>query len=199
MLIGYARVSSLEQDNELQLQALKRAGVRKVFMEKRSAVKRREQLEQLLDQVRGGDTVVVYKLDRLARSLRDLLAITDRIIAAGATFRSLTEAIDTSTPTGELVFHILGSLGQFERSLIRERSIAGLEVARANGVRFGRLPALKPHEEKRLATRWATGKYSKAELAQMFGVSVSTVKRTLWKHDLDTISEKHAHGMLPPH
>jgi DNA invertase Pin-like site-specific DNA recombinase len=199
MLIGYARVSTVEQDNELQLRALKKAGVRKVFSEKRSAVKVRAQLLQMLEQLRPGDVVVVYKLDRLARSLRDLLGIVDRIAAAGASFRSLTESIDTSTPSGELVFHILGSLGQFERSLIRERSIAGMEVAKANGVRLGRLPALDNRQAERLATRWSTGKYSKAELAAMFGVSVSTVKRTLWRKDLDTISEKHAHGMLPPH
>lgn len=198
MLIGYARVSTLDQDNELQLQALQRAGVERVYQEKRSAVKRRAELERMLMSLRVGDVVVVYKLDRLARSLRDLLEITDRIAVAGCSFRSLTEQIDTTTPTGELVFHVLGALGQFERSLIRERSMAGLEVARRAGKRLGRLPALDDHQSRRLAKLWEGGEFSKAELARKFGVSLSTVKRTLWRLGLDTISEAHAHGMLPP-
>lgn len=198
MLIGYARVSKLEQDNELQLRALRKAGVRKIYEEKRSAVKRRAQLLQLLEHVREGDTVVVYKLDRLARSVRDLLNIVDRIEGAGATFKSLTEAVDTTTPAGKLAFQMLGAVAEFERNIIRERSIAGVEVARANGVRMGRLPALDGRQSARLVKQWSTGKYSKTELATMHGVSLSTVKRTLWRCGLDTISEKHAHGMLPP-
>lgn len=198
MLIGYARVSKTEQDFELQLQALKKAGVRKIWQEKRSAVKRRVELLALLDALREGDTIVVYKLDRLARSLRDLLNIVDRVEAAGANFRSLTESIDTTNPAGKLAFHMLGIVAEFERSLIRERSMAGVEVARANGVRLGRLPALDAHQSARLARQWQTQRYSKTELAKMHQVSVSTVKRTLWRHGLDTISEAHANGMLPP-
>lgn len=198
MLIGYARVSRTEQDNELQLRALKGAGVRRVWQEKRSAVKRRDQLQAMLETLREGDTVVVYKLDRLARSVRDLLGIVDRIELAGATFRSLTESFDTSTPAGKMAFHMLGAVAQFERDLIRERSIAGLEVAKADGVRLGRLPALDGRQAARLAKQWESQRYSKTELAKMHGVSLSTVKRTLWRLGLDTISEKHAHGMLPP-
>jgi len=198
MMIGYARVSKQEQDDELQLRALRAAGVRKVFSEKRSAVKRRDQLAAMLDSLREGDTIVVYKLDRLARSLRDLLTIADRIEAAGASFRSLTESIDTTTPAGKMAFQMLGIVAEFERSIIRERSIAGLEVARANGVRMGRLPALDARQSARLIKQWETGTYSKTELATLYGVSLSTIKRTLWRHGLDTISEAHAHGMLPP-
>lgn len=198
MLIGYARVSKTEQDTELQLRALKKASVRKVFSESRSAVKRRPELLRMLDALREGDQVVVYKLDRLARSIRDLLNIVDRIEHSGATFRSLTESFDTTTPAGKMAFHMLGAVAEFERSLIRERSMAGVEVARSNGVRMGRLPALDTRQSARLARQWATGKYSKTELASMHQVSVSTVKRTLWRHGLDTISEAHAHGMLPP-
>jgi DNA invertase Pin-like site-specific DNA recombinase len=198
MLIGYARVSKLEQDNELQIRALRKAGVRKIIEEKRSAVKHRVHLVELLEHLREGDQVVVYKLDRLARSVRDLLNIVDRIESVGATFRSLTEAFDTTTPAGKMAFQMLGAVAEFERNIIRERSMAGLEVARANGVRMGRLPALDARQSARLAQRWSTGKYSKTELASMHGVSVSTVKRMLWKHGLDTISEAHAHGMLPP-
>lgn len=198
MLIGYARVSKLEQDNELQLRALRAAGVRKILEEKRSAVKHRAQLEQLLEMLRPGDTLVVYKLDRLARSVRDLLNIVARIEAAGATFRSITEHFDTTTPAGKLAFQMLGAVAEFERNIIRERSLAGAEVARSNGVRFGRLPALDARQAAQLAKQWQTGKYSKSELAKMHGVSLSTVKRTLWRLHLDTISEAHAHGMLPP-
>lgn len=197
MLIGYARVSKTEQDTELQLAALKRAGVRKVFHEQRSAVKRRPQLLALLDALREGDTVVVWKLDRLARSVRDLLGILDRITGAGADFRSLTEAIDTTTPAGKLALHMLAAVAQFERDIIRERSIAGVEVAKAAGVRLGRLPALTDRQAQRLAQQWDTGRYSKTELASMHGVSLSTVKRTLWRLGRDTISEAHANGMLP--
>jgi DNA invertase Pin-like site-specific DNA recombinase len=198
MMIGYARVSTHEQDNELQLRALRKAGVRKIFEEKRSAVKHRAQLLQLLDALREGDQVVVYKLDRLARSVRDLLNIVDRIESAGATFRSLTESFDTTTPSGKMAFQMLGAVAEFERSLIRERSIAGMEVARSNGVRMGRLPALDARQSASLAKQWSTGKYTKAELGRMHQVSLSTVKRTLWRHGLDTISEAHSHGMLAP-
>lgn len=200
MLIGYARVSTSEQDTELQLRALHRAGVRKVFEEKRSGgrMTHRVQLLALLEALREGDTVVVYKLDRLARSIRDLLTIVDRIEAMGATFRSLTESFDTSTSAGKMAFHMLGAVAEFERSIIRERSIAGLEVAKSHGVRLGRLPALDDRQAARLVRQWASGKYTKAELARMHGVSLSTVKRTLWRLGLDTITEGHAHGMLPP-
>lgn len=198
MLIGYARVSKLEQDTELQLRALKKAGVRKIYSEKRSAVKVRAQLLQLLEHLRPGDTVVVYKLDRLARSVRDLLNIVDSIEEAGATFRSLTESFDTTTPAGKMAFQMLGAVAEFERNIIRERSLAGVEVARSNGVRMGRLPALNDRQAARLVKMWETGQHTKTELARSFGVSLSTVKRTLWRMGRDTISEAHAHGMLPP-
>ena len=179
MLIGYARVSKLEQDTELQVRALRKAGVRKIYSETRSAVKVRAQLLQLLEHVREGDTVVVYKLDRLARSVRDLLNIVDRIESAGATFKSLTESFDTTTPAGKMAFQMLGAVAEFERNIIRERSIAGVEVARSNGVRMGRLPALDKRQAARLARMWETQQYTKAELARHFDVSLSTVKRTL--------------------
>ena len=124
--------------------------------------------------------------------------IVDRIEAVGATFRSLTEQFDTTTPAGKMAFQMLGAVAEFERNIIRERSMAGVEVARSNGVRMGRLPALDARQSARLAKQWESGKYSKTELATMHGVSVSTVKRTLWRFGLDTISEAHAHGMLAP-
>ena len=115
MLVGYARVSSTEQETSLQLDALKRAKVKRVFQEKRSAVGRRPVLEAVLSSLKPGDTLVVYKVDRLARSLRDLLRILERLDAAGAEFKSLTEPFDTTTPVGEMVVHILGAVAQFER------------------------------------------------------------------------------------
>lgn len=198
MLIGYARVSTSEQDTELQLRALAKAGVRKVYQEKRSARKHRAQLIALIESLRPGDVVVVWKLDRLARSVRDLLNLVDAIEAAGATFRSLTEHYDTNTPAGKMAFQMLGAVAEFERNIIRERSIAGMEVAKANGVRLGRLPALDDRKTEQLVKRWDSGRYSKTELARMYGVSVSTVKRTLWRFGRDSISEAHANGMLPP-
>ena len=198
MLIGYARVSKTEQDTELQLEALRRVDVRRVFSESRSAIKRRPQLQAMFDALREGDTVVVYKLDRLARSIRDLLNIVDKLERLGCTFRSLTEAFDTTTPAGKLAFHMLGAVAEFERALIRERSMAGVEVARSRGVRMGRMPALDDRQSAALVQLWDTGTYTKAELARLHGVSISTVKRTLWRLGRDSISEAHAHGMLPP-
>ncbi|HWH81720.1 MAG TPA: recombinase family protein [Burkholderiaceae bacterium] len=198
MLIGYARVSKTEQDTELQLRALKKDGVRKIYSESRSAVKRRPELLRMLEALREGDQVVVYKLDRLARSIRDLLNIIDRIERSGATFRSLTETFDTTTPAGKMAFQMLGIVAEFERSIIRERSMAGLEVARSNGVRLGRMPALDDRKSAQLAKQWDTGLHTKTELGRRFGVSVSTIKRTLWRLGRDSISEAHAHGMLPP-
>lgn len=179
VLVGYARVSSQEQDTALQLGALSRAGVGRVFQEKRSAGGRRPLLEAMLYTLRRGDVVVVYKTDRLARSLVDLLRILARIESAGASFRSLTEPIDTATPAGRMMLHLLGVFAEFERSMIRERSMAGQDVARAAGVRFGRPRALSAAEEAECYRRWATGRYSMAELARRYGCHLSSVKRVI--------------------
>jgi len=187
MLIGYARVSRSEQDTALQLSALRKAGVRRILEEKASAVTtKREQLERLLEVLREGDTVVVYKLDRLARSVRDLLIIVDRIEAAGATFRSLTEAFDTTTSAGKMAFHMLGAVAEFERAIIIERSKAGIAAARAAGTRLGRPPSIDARTEAQIGRQFLTDKYSKRELARMHGVSPSTVKRALWRAGLDS-------------
>lgn len=138
MLFGYARVSSHDQDTALQVAALRSAKVDRVFEEKASGVMKRAALEALLYSVRAGDVIVVYKVDRFARSLADLLRILARIEAAGAAFRSLTEPIDTSTPVGRLMLQLLGSFAEFERSVIYERTQAGRRSAMARGVRFGR-------------------------------------------------------------
>ena len=179
MLIGYARVSSTEQETTLQLDALKRAGVEVVHQEKRSAGVRRPVLERLLDGLKRGDVVMVYKVDRLARSLADLLRILDRIQASGARFKSLTEAIETDTAIGVMTMHILGAVAQFERSIIRERSMAGQDAAWARGARFGRPRGLDLAEEAECLALYETGQYTLHALAEYYGCHRETVRRSI--------------------
>ena len=137
-LVGYARVSTLDQSPELQLDALRKAGCKKVFVETISSAKDvRPQLAAALEYLRPGDTLVVWKLDRLARSMKQLIETVDKLKAEGIGFRSLTEAIDTTSAAGELFFHIFGALAQFERSIIRERTNAGIRAALARGRQGG--------------------------------------------------------------
>lgn len=143
MLVGYARVSTQDQELSLQLDALTAAGCEKVFTEKASGAQReRPRLQAALDYMRAGDTLVVWKLDRLARSLKQLIETVEDLGGRGIGLRSLTEAIDTTTSGGRLVFHIFASLAEFERGVIRERTMAGLQAARARGRKGGRPPAL---------------------------------------------------------
>src|SRR4051812_38153918 len=141
MLIGYARVSKTEQNLDLQRDALIRAGCEpsNIFTDKVSgATAARPGLEQALGRLRAGDTLIVWRLDRLGRNLKHLIETVAALQEQGAAFRSLTENIDTATPTGQLVFHIFGALAEFERNLNKERTVAGLEAARARGRRGGR-------------------------------------------------------------
>lgn len=143
MFVGYARVSTQDQNPALQLDALKAAGCKKVFTEKASGAQRdRPELAAALSYMRQGDSLVVWKLDRLARSLPQLIETVATLEDQGIGFRSLTEAIDTTTAGGKLVFHIFGALAEFERSVIRERTRAGLKAARDRGRKGGRPPAL---------------------------------------------------------
>ena len=136
--VGYARVSTLDQNPQLQIDALTAAGCKKLFLEKASGAKEdRPQLAAALDYLRPGDTLVVWKLDRLARSIKQLIQTVDELKARDIGFCSLTEAIDTTTAAGELFFHIFGALAQFERSLIRERTKAGLTAAGSGLTRSG--------------------------------------------------------------
>src|SRR2546421_10501924 len=139
MLIGYARVSKTEQHLELQLDALNKAGCEHIFTDKITGIKtERNGLQEALSHLRKGDTLVVWRLDRLGRSLKHLIETLTGLREKGIEFKSLTENIDTSTPTGILIFHLIGALAEFERNLIRERTIAGLEAARARGHNGGR-------------------------------------------------------------
>jgi len=142
-LIGYARVSTRDQNAALQRDALNAAGCARIFEETASGASReRAQLTAALDYMRAGDTLVVWKLDRLARSLKQLIETVEGLEARGIGFRSLTEAIDTTTAGGRLVFQIFGALAEFERQIIRERTRAGLDAAQAMGRRPGRKPKL---------------------------------------------------------
>lgn len=184
MLIGYARVSTADQGTDLQRDALRRAGVRKVYEETRSgATAARPELARALDALRPGDVLVVFKLDRLARSLRDLLALIDTISAAGAHLRSLTEPVDTSSPAGEMVVHMLGAVAQFERGLIVERSRAGVKAAQARGVRFGRPAALTEREARAAAQAYRSGRSTLTALARLYGCHLSSIKRAIARAD----------------
>lgn len=184
MLIGYARVSTNEQETRLQLDALKHAGVKKIYSEKTSGVGPRPELHRALAALRPGSTLVVYKVDRLARSLKDLLFLLDRLRLEGCAVRSLTEPIDTSSAMGELVLQILGAVAQFERSLIRERCQAGRVAAMAWGVRFGRLLLLGP-DDVILACRLYREGFSIYEVAAVFGCSFSAIRNALVRTGVD--------------
>lgn len=183
MQYGYGRVSTIVQDTALQEDAFKRAGVKKVVTEKWSSVGTRPALAALLAKLKPGDTVVVYKLDRLGRSLQDLLTILDKIGAAGATFKSLTEPIDTTTPAGKLMYSILGAVAEFERSLIRQRSLAGQVAAVQRGVKLGRPRILTPKKERDLYRLWSTGQYRQVDLCRKYDVHPTVVRRVIYENE----------------
>lgn len=181
MQVGYARVSTNEQETHLQLDALRAAGVKQIFSEKRSSVGERPQLNAALKLLTKDDVLVVYKLDRVARSLKDLLSILELIHHVGAGFKSLTEPIDTSSPVGLFIVQILGAVGQFERSLIRERAIAGQVAAYRRGVRWGGQPRVVSVEDAlEIFQLRDTGLFTIRMLAEIFDCSESTVWRSIW-------------------
>src|SRR6516162_11188288 len=174
MKIGYARVSTLEQNLDLQLHALKKAGCRRIFQEKiSSSARNRPEFQRMLDQIRGGDILVVWKLDRLARSTRDLLETMETIRGAGGKFQSLSEPwADTTTHAGKMIMTIFAGIAEFERALIRERTGAGREAAKKRGVLFGRPPKLTP-DQRQLAQRLVSEGKSAREIASVFKVHVA--------------------------
>lgn len=178
MLIGYARVSTLDQHLDLQLDALKQAGCEKIFTDKLSGAKAdRPGLQEALAYLRPGDALVFWKLDRLTRSLHDLLTIFDTVKARGADFKSLQDQIDTTTPVGKFTFHVLGSLGEFVRDIIRENTRAGLAAARARGRLGGAPRVLSPQREQEAVALLHQGK-TLGEVAMIFNVSKKTIERT---------------------
>jgi DNA invertase Pin-like site-specific DNA recombinase len=178
MIVGYARVSARDQDFAGQVADLEAAGCVKIYREKISGAKTdRPELGKLMRRLEEGDTVIVCRLDRLARSTRDLLNLLDRISERGATFRSLKDAwADTSTMHGRLLITVLGGIAQFERELIRERTSEGRTRAMARGVRFGRPRKLTPHQRREILERIAAGEIQ-ADLARTYNVGEATISR----------------------
>jgi DNA invertase Pin-like site-specific DNA recombinase len=180
MLLGYARVSKDTQDTTAQVQALRAAGCERIFEERLTGSRwERPELHRLLDQVRAGDVLVVWKLDRLSRSLRDLLVLMERVHGMGGGFRSLTEAIDTTTPAGRMMMQMLGAFAEFEREMLRERTRAGLEVARREGRTGGRPSKLTDHQKAEICRMIQGGERTAAEAARLFQVHPATISRLL--------------------
>ncbi|MBS2533276.1 recombinase family protein [Catenulispora sp. NF23] len=181
-LIGYARVSTGDQDTQLQMDALNAAGVARIFTDTASGKNAdREELTKMLDYAREGDTIVVYKLDRLGRSLIDLVTIVDALRERGIGFKVLTgalSAVDTTTADGRLFFQIIGAMAEFERSLIKDRTRAGLDAAKAQGRVGGRPKALSDDMATVARARRAKGE-SVTAIAKALGVSRPTVYKAL--------------------
>ncbi len=178
MLIGYARKSTYEQNLSLQKDALKKVGCKKILTDQITGSKEeRPGLTKAMDMLRKGDTLVVWRLDRLGRSLKHLIKLIEDLEEKKIGFRSLQESIDTTTSGGRLVFHIFGALAEFERHLIRERTHAGLAAARARG-RLGGRPKVLNNKKKKLAVKlYKEEKHTVAEIGEMLGVSRMTVYR----------------------
>ena len=191
MQIGYARVSRGDsQDLDPQLRALTDAGCSIIYQEEASGAKSdRSELALAIEALKPGDVLTVWKLDRLSRSLRDLLFTLEAITAAEAGFRSLTEAVDTTTPAGRLMTQTLGAFAEFERAMIRERTMNGLAHARKAGKHIGRRRALSPQQRVEIIERVENGQGSPAQLASLFRVSRSTVQRVLREHRLERAAE----------
>ncbi|AJX16231.1 recombinase family protein [Burkholderia ubonensis] len=175
-VIGYARVSTLEQNPDLQRDALKEAGAICTYEDKASGkTTDRPELAHCLMALREGDTLVVWRLDRLGRNLQDLIRIVNDLEARGIKFKSLKECVDTGGPAGNLMFHLFAALAQFERELVRERTMAGLESARARGRKGGRPQLLTANQQRAALAMMKNREMSVAEIGRHFGVSRSTL------------------------
>jgi DNA invertase Pin-like site-specific DNA recombinase len=180
MHIGYARVSTTDQHTENQIEKLRQAGCKKIYEEKASGGRwDRPQLQKCLDHLRDDDVLVVWKLDRLSRSLSDLLRILERVDKAGASFKSLTESLDTTGACGKLMMHMLGAFNEFERSIIRERTRLGLERARANGRIGGGRYKLTPQQQQQAIAWIRSEEKTQAQVAEFFNVDPSTISRMM--------------------
>lgn len=182
MRIGYARVSTDDQTIDLQKDALKRSRCRELYEEHATGKNTaRPQLEACLKSLREGDTLVVWRLDRLGRNLADLVRLIAELETRQVNFESLTEKIETRSPAGKLVFHVFAALAEFERNLIRERTVAGLKAARARGRKGGRPPKLSTKEVKTIRALLKTAEIPVAEIAKRFGIARSTLYRVILK------------------
>ena len=176
MLIGYARVSTHDQNLDLQKDALEKAGCEKIHVEKASGKSsNRPELGKAMSYLREGDTLVVWRLDRLGRSMKHLIELVTQMEERGIGFRSHTEAMDTTTSGGKLIFHIFGALAEFERNLIQERTQAGLVAARARGRKGGRPPALDDSKRKMAIKLYNSREHSVEKICQTMGISRPTL------------------------
>ena len=176
MLIGYARVSTADQNLDLQIDALKKAGCEKICHDKISGTKsERIGLTKVLDISRAGDTLVIWRLDRLGRSLKDLIQIAETLKERSIGLKSLEEGIDTTTSTGQLMFHLFGALAEFEKNLINERSKAGLDAARARGKLGGRPKALDRNQQQLAIKLYHDRQHSIAQICSMMNISKPTL------------------------
>ena len=187
MKIGYARVSTTEQNLDLQRDALNAAGCGKVIEDTASGGKaQRAGLDRVREMLRKGDVLVVWRLDRLGRSLRHLIDLMTELEGQGIGFQSVTEAIDTTTPGGKLVFHIFGALAEFERNLIRERTHAGLEAARARGKKGGRLKKLDDRKRALAVDLYKQKKHSIGEICRTVGITKPTLYAYVREEEAET-------------
>jgi DNA invertase Pin-like site-specific DNA recombinase len=176
MLIGYARVSTDDQKLDLQQDALLAAGCEKIFEDHLSGAKSaRPGLNLALEMTRAGDTLVVWRLDRLGRSLKDLIQLTETLKDRSVGLYSLQESINTTSSSGQLVFHLFGALAEFERNLIRERTHAGLSAARSRGKKGGRPKALEPNQRQLAVNLYNSRQHSIGEICEMMGISKPTL------------------------
>lgn len=200
MKIGYARVSTQEQNLDLQKDALKEAGCGKIIEDTASGGKaQRTGLNQAKELLREGDVLVVWRLDRLGRSLRHLIELMAELEKRGIGFQSITEAIDTTTPGGKLVFHIFGALAEFERNLIRERTKAGLDAARARGKQGGRRKKLDEKKRRLAVDLYREKKHPVMEICQIVGITKPTLYAYVEESNNDTSFEStflHLHTAL---
>ncbi|MGS0979332.1 recombinase family protein [Burkholderia glumae] len=187
MMIGYARVSTGDQNLDLQIQALERLGCDKIYNDRgvSGAASSRPGLDRAMARLRPGDTLAVWRLDRLGRSLPHLVQLLERLGQREVAFHSVTEHIDTGSSGGRLVFHFMAALAEFERSLISERTKAGMAVARNAGRNVGRLPLLSPVQLRKAAVHLQQGTRSLSELARELGVHPRTVRRGLARLGLE--------------
>jgi DNA invertase Pin-like site-specific DNA recombinase len=175
MLIGYARVSTDDQTLDLQRDALRAAGCERIFEDIAGSAADRPGLSDTLEHLRAGDTLVVWRLDRLGRSLKDLIARAETLRIQGVGLKSLKEAIDTDSGSGRLIFHIFGALAEFERALIRERTQAGLQAARARGRRGGRRKRLDRHQRAHAVDLYRSREHTVKEICALMGISRATL------------------------
>lgn len=182
MKLGYARVSTLDQEPALQESALLDAGCKKIFTDHASGTKEgRPQLDRLRDQLREGDVVVVWKLDRLGRSLKHLISIVEEFNSCGVEFISLTEGFDTTTSAGKMMFQVIGAMAEYEKNIISERTKAGLQEARARGRQGGRKPKLTYQDTNTMFKMYDSKLHSVAEICRQFQISRTTFYKYLEK------------------